>query len=106
MSRNRSTLYHYFTDCGLQMKTLKIGKGRYKVFIPPFKWDTIYLTINETRFTDFQAVILFTNELVVRFGNMYDNSQVNIPYRVIKTIELDNELDIGYEQLHLNERRP
>lgn len=102
MSQNRSTLYHYFTDAGMQMRMMKIGKGSYKVFLPDYKWDTIYLTINDVRFTDFQSIILFSNELVVRFGNIYDNSQVNIPYRIIKTIQLDNELDIGYEELHLN----
>lgn len=103
LSKNRSTLYHYFKDAGMQIRMMKIGKGTYKVFLPDYKWDSIYLTINNVRFTDFQSIILFSNELVVRFGNVYDNSQVNIPYKIIKTIKLDNELDIGYEELHLNE---
>ena len=102
MSQNRSTLYYYFKNAGMIHKSLKIGKGVYKVFIPDYKWENVYLTINGVRFTDFQSVILFTNELVVRFGNIYENNQVNIPYRLIKTIQLDNELDIGYEELHLN----
>lgn len=101
-SHNRSTLYHYFNDNGMQIRFMKIGKGSYKVFIPDYKWDSVYLTVNSVRFTDFQAVILFSNELVIRYGSIYDNSQVNIPYRLIKTIQLDNELDIGYEELHLN----
>ena len=101
LSHNRNTLYHYLKDCGMQMKFLKIGKGTYKVFIPDYKWDTVYLTINSVRFTDFQALILFSNELVVRFST-YDTCQVNIPYRVIRTIQIDNDLDIGYEELHLN----
>lgn len=102
MSQNRSTLYNYFKD-KMEWKTLKIGKGVYKVFIPDYKWDSVYLTINDDiRFTDFQSIILFTNELVVRYGNIYDNSQVNIPYKLIKTIELDNDLYLGYEKLHLN----
>lgn len=103
MSHNRSTLYHYFKD-KLNKHSLKIGKGVYKVFTPPHKWETAYLTIDDIRFTDFQAIILFTNELVVRYGNMYENSQVNIPYRIINTIQLDNELDIGYEELYLNKK--
>ena len=102
LSQNRSTLYHYFKDTGMQLRHTKIGRGNYKVFLPDYKWDTIYLTINGVRFTDFQSIILFTNELVVRFNSMYDKSQVNIPYRIIKTIQLDNDLDIGYEELHLN----
>ena len=101
-SHNRSTLYHYFNDNGMQIRFMKIGKGTYKVFTPDYKWDSVYLTVNGVRFTDFQAVILFSNELVVRFGDIYNNSQVNIPYRIIKTIQLDNDLDIGYEELHLN----
>lgn len=100
-SQNRNTLYHYFKDVGFMMRSLKIGKGVYKVFIPDYKWDTVYLTINGVRFTDFQAVILFTNELVVRYTE-YGKSQVNIPYKLIETIQFDNELDIGYEELHLN----
>ena len=101
MSQNRSTLYHYFKDTGLEMRMLKIGKGTYKVFVVPFDWDNVYLIINGVRFTDFQSVILFTNELVVRYCSEYDDCQVNIPYRIIKTIKLDNELHIGFEELHL-----
>lgn len=100
-SYNRSTLYHYFKDCGMQIRFTEINNRKYKVFIPDYKWENIYLTINGVRFTDFQSIIIFTNELVVRFS-MYDSSQVNIPYKLIKTIQLDNELDLRYEELHLN----
>ena len=100
-SYNRSTLYHYFKDCGMQLRFTYINDRQYKVFIPDYKWDDVYLTVNGIRFTDFQSLIIFTNELVVRFS-MYDTSQVNIPYRLIESIQLDNDLDIGYEELHLN----
>lgn len=103
MSQNRSTLYHYFKDQELNMKMMKIGKGRYKVFQVPLEWDNSYLLINNMRITDFQAVILFTNELVVRFG-IYDDMQINIPYRNIEYIEVSNDLDIGYEGIHVNKK--
>ena len=83
------------------MKFLKIGKGTYKVFQVPYRWDQAFLMINDVRITDFQSVILYTNELVVRFSN-YDDWQINIPYKVIKTISVTNDLDVGYQQLHLN----
>lgn len=101
VSQNRNTLYHYFTDAGLPMKSLKIGKGVYKVFQVPYDWDEVHMVINDIRFTDFQAIILFTNELVVRYGSIYDNCQVNIPYRSIERIKIYSELHIGYEELHL-----
>ena len=101
IKNNRSTLYHYFMDTGLEHRFTYIGKGRYNVFKVPFRWDSVYLTVNDIRLTDFQAVILFTNELVVRYGNIYDTCQVNIPYRIIKRISVGNDLDIGYEELHL-----
>ena len=101
MSHNRSTLYYYFKGTGMIHKRLKIGKGVYKVFVPDYKWDSVYLTVNGVRFTDFHSLIMFTNELVVRYG-INDTSQVNIPYRLIKDIQIDNDLDIGYEELHLN----
>ena len=101
MRQNRSTLYYYFKDTELMMKMLKIGKGTYKVFQVPYNWETSYLLINNMRFTDFQAVILFSNELVVRFSQ-FDDCQVNIPYKDIKYIAVSNDLDIGYRELHLN----
>ena len=101
MSQNRSTLYHFFKDTGFHMKMLKIGKGTYKVFQVPYTWDHSYLLINDIRITDFDSVILFSNELVVRFSH-YDDWQVNIPYKSIKTISVSENLNIGYQQLHLN----
>lgn len=101
MSYNRSSLYHFFMDLEFPLRHMKINKGTYKVFQIPYKWDDSYLMINDIRITDFQSVILFTNELVVRFSN-YDNWQVNIPYKSIKTIKVTNDLDIGYQELHLN----
>lgn len=99
-SYNRSTLYHYFKDCGMQMRFTNINNRRYKVFIPDYKWEDTYLTINGFRFANFQSIIIFTNELVIRY-NMSDNIQVNIPYKLIESIQLDNDLDIGYEEIHL-----
>lgn len=101
MSYNRSSLYHFFMDLDFPLKHIKIGKGTYKVFQTPYKWDDSYLLINDIRITDFSSVILFTNELVVRFDN-YNNWQVNIPYKSIKTISATPDLDIGYQELHLN----
>lgn len=101
MAQNRSTLYYYFKDTELNMKMMKIGKGTYKVFQIPYDWDESYLLINDVRITDFQAVILFSNELVVRFSN-YDNWQVNIPYRSIKTLSVTKDLNVGYQELYLN----
>ena len=104
MSQNRNTLYHYFKDSGMLLRFTYINDRQYKVFIPEYKWENVYLTINGSiRFTDFQSIILFSNELVVRF-NMYDTCQVNIPYRLIDTVQIDNELDIGYEEIHLNKQ--
>ena len=101
ISQNRSTLYHFFKDQDFILKYMKVGKGSYKVFQVPYRWDHSFLLINDVRITDFQSVILYTNELVVRFSN-YDDWQINIPYKVIKTISVTNDLDVGYQQLHLN----
>ena len=101
MSQNRSTLYHFFKDNNLMLKYMKIGKGSYKVFQVPYDWDHSYLLINDMKVTDFQAVILFTNELVIRFSK-YDDWQINIPYKSIKTISVTKDLYVGYNELHLN----
>ena len=101
MSQNRSTLYHFFKDNGFQMKSLKIGKGVYKVFQVPYDWEMAYLMINDVRITDFESVIIFTNELVVRF-NQFEDWQINIPYATIQYIEVSNDLDLGYHGLHMN----
>ena len=101
MRQNRSTLYYYFKDTDLELRMLKIGKGTYKVFKVPFEWESSYLLINNVRITDFQSVILFTNELVVRFST-YEDMQINIPYKEIKYIAVSNDMDIGYRELHMN----
>ena len=101
MAHNRSTLYRFFNyETDLMMKFLRIGKGQYKVFQVPWDWDTSYLLINNMRITDFQAVILFSNELVVRF-EVYGERQINIPYKDIEYIAVSNDLDIGYRELYM-----
>ena len=102
MSHNRSTLYHYFKDNGLEMRYTKINNRRYKVFIPPYKWDSAYLIVNDIRFTDWSGLIMFTNELVVRFDGGVTSSQVNIPYKCIEKIQVTDEVGVGYEELYLN----
>ena len=57
------------------------------------------MLINVMRFTIFQAIMLFSNELVVRFM-MYGDCQVNIPYKDIEYIEVCDELDVRYMALH------
>ena len=97
---NRSTIFEYLrNDTGLELRYSKIGKGQYPVLVAPYKWDTCYLLINGTRFTGIQSVMLFSNELVVRFM-IYGDCQVNIPYRDIDYIEVREDMDIGYAGLH------
>lgn len=99
-SMNRSTIFEYLrNDTELELKYTKIGKGAYPVLKVPLMWDGSYLLINSMRFSEFQAIILFSNELVVRFG-IYDDMQVNIPYRDIEYIEVREDMDIGYLALH------
>ena len=102
-SVNRSTLYHYLQyDTDLVLRYMKKGRGTFKVFTVPEdedEWEKSYILINNWRITDFQALVLYTNELVVRFGR-YDNCQVNIPYKDIEYIEVHEELDIGYTALY------
>ena len=101
-SVNRSTLYNYLQyKTELTLRYMKKGRGRFKVYIVPEEWRKSYLLINNVRITDFQALVLYTNELVVRFGR-YDSSQINIPYREIKCLEIRNDLDIPYERIFMN----
>ncbi len=96
---NRSTIYDYLRkDVPMEFRYWKIGKGQYPVLIPPYKWDRTYLLVNGSRFTDIQALVLFSEELVVRFDK-YTDQQVNIPYKDIEYIEVCEDLDIGYEAL-------
>lgn len=101
MAHNRSTLYDFFNNSELFYSYTMINKRKYTVFQIPYIWENSYLMINDMRITDFQSVILFTNELVVRFSK-YDDWQINIPYKSIKTIGVTNDLELGYQQLHLN----
>lgn len=104
-SINRSTLYdylHYHTD--LVLRYMKKGRGTYKVFTIPEEWEKSYLLVNDWRITDFQALVIFTNELVVRFGR-YNNSQINIPYRTIDSLEVREKYDIPYEKVYLNKEQ-
>jgi hypothetical protein len=87
----------------MPLRYWNIGKGSYPVFLPPYKWDTCYMLVNGWRFKDFQAVILFSNELVVRFDR-YSDQQVNIPYRDIESFEVFEDIEIGYERLHQYEQ--
>lgn len=99
--QNRSTIYQFFKETELYFAYTEISNRKYKVFQIPYKWDKSYLMINDMRITDFQSVILFTNELVVRFSK-YDDWQINIPYKSIKSIAVAEDLNLGYRELHLN----
>lgn len=102
---NRSTIFDFLKeDTELVLGYTDIGKGSYPVLRCPWDWDESYLLINGSRFTNFQAVILFSNELVVRFM-MYGDCQVNIPYKDIEYLEVQHEMDIGYASLHQGKKR-
>lgn len=97
---NRSITYEYLrNDAGLEVRYIKIGTGQYPVLVVPYTWDNSYLLINNMRFTDFQSIILFSHELVVRFYE-YDDSQVNIPYGDIEYLEVREDLNLGFIGLH------
>ena len=97
---NRSTIYEFLQkDTELQYTTTMISNRKYMVFYCPWDWEESYLLINGSRITNFQSLILFTNELVVRFG-ITDTRQVNIPYRDIEYLEIRTDLDLGYSYLH------
>ena len=99
---NRSTIYEFLRkDTDLELRFSKIGKGSYPVLRIPYKWDTSFLQINDIRITDFQAIMLFSKDLVVRF-DIYNNYQINIPYTMIEYIEVtsDEYMEVGYMALH------
>lgn len=97
---NRSTIYEFLrNDTDLMLRYRKIGKGNYPVLVAPYKWETPILMVNNWRITDFQAVMLFSNEFVVRFGTTID-AQINIPYKDIDYIEVHEDMDIGYMKLY------
>lgn len=102
---NRSTIYeHLRKDTELELRFTKIGKGNYPVLRIPYSWQESYLLINSVRITDFQAIILFSNELVVRFS-IHDDWQINIPYSDIEYLEVRNDLDLGYTYLHKGKKK-
>jgi hypothetical protein len=101
---NRSTIYEYLRkDTDLMMRFHKVGKGNYPVLIPPYDWDNVFLLINSTRITNFEALILYSKELVVRFSQ-FDDWQINIPYKDIEYINVKKDLHIGYMGLYDNEK--
>ena len=55
------------------------------------------------RITEFQSIILFTNEIAVRFA-VSDNAQINIKYKDIQSLEVRKDEEIGYMKLHNGER--
>lgn len=101
---NRSTLYDYLKNTDLELRFTEHNGRRYKVFRIPYKWDESYLMINDVRITNFEAIILYTNEIVIRFM-MYGDCQINIPYKEIHYIEVSNDMDLGYHGLRLNKKR-
>lgn len=103
---NRSTIYDFLLhDSGLEQRYWKINHGNYPVFIAPYTWNHSYLLVDGVRFSDFEVLILFSNELVIKFdSNISNNRQVNIPYRLIDCIEVREDLDIGYIKLENGEK--
>ena len=101
---NRSTIWEFLrNDSRLEQRFTKIGKGSYPVLRVPYKWEESYLLINGMMFTNFQSIILFSNEMAVRFM-MYGDCQVNIPYKDIEFIEVREEMHIGYQALHKDKK--
>lgn len=93
---NRSTIYEYLrNDTELVLMFKKIGRGSYPILVAPYKWDEPCLLINNMRITDFDSIVLFSNELVVRFFQ-YANAQINIPYKDITYFEVCEDLDVRY----------
>ena len=42
------------------------------------------------------------SDMYIANQHMYDDWQINIPYKSIKTIGVTNDLELGYQKLHLN----
>lgn len=102
---NRSTIYDFLLhDSGLEQRYWKIRHGNYPVFIAPYRWEHSYLLVDGVRFSDFEVLILFSNELVVKFDTANNNRQVNIPYKLIDCIEVREHIDIGYMKLENGEK--
>lgn len=102
---NRSTIYEFLrNDTNLELRFTKISKGKYPVLKVPDKWEESYLLINNMRITNFQSILLFSNEMAIRFM-MYGDCQINIPYRDVEYLEVQEEMDIGYACLHQGKKR-
>lgn len=102
---NRSTIYEFLRkDTNLELRFTKIGKGNYPVMRCPDKWDESYLLINNMVITNFQAILLFSNEIAIRFM-MYGDCQVNIPYKDIEYFEVKEDMYIGYSYLHQGKKK-
>ena len=103
-SMNRSTIYDFLiNESGLKITWTYINDRKYMVFPVPYEWDNSFLLINSVRITDFQSIILFSYEMVVRFSP-YGDAQINIPYKDIEYLEIRREMDIGYMALHKGEK--
>lgn len=101
---NRQIIYKYLSqDTDLVFQFTHIGKGKYMLFLVPYKWQSSFILLNNMRVTDFQSIILFSNELVIRFW-VTDDAQINIPYKDIEYFEVREELNIGYIGLHNDEK--
>lgn len=97
---NRNTIYQFLRDeTDLKIRKINISGGNYLIAIVPYEWDTAFLYINNMRITSFQSIILFSGELAVRFG-VYEDYQVNIPYKDISSLEVREDEEVGYMKLH------
>lgn len=98
---NRSTIFDFLkNESGLYQSYWKISHSSYAVFKVPWEWDHSYLLVDGVRYSDFEILIIFSNELVIKFdSNINNNRQVNIPYRLINSIEVREHIDIGYVKL-------
>lgn len=101
---NRQTIYDYLVkNTDLVFSFTRIGKGKYVIFIVPYAWDSSFLLLNDMRITNFQSIILFSNEIAVRFW-VNDDAQINIKYKDIEYFEVREHMDIRYMGLHNNEK--
>lgn len=97
---NRSILFEFLhKDSQLDLRYIKIGRGSYPVFPVPDSWEQSYLLVNNIRFTDFQALMLFSTDLVVRFDK-YADCQANIPYKDIEFLEVREYMNEERMALH------
>lgn len=97
---NRSVIFHFLNDeSPLLKRYAKVGMGNFPVFKVPEEWYQSYLLVNDIVCTDFQAVMLFSSELVVRFDR-HSDCQVNIPYSSIKYLEVREYMNEEQKALH------